>query len=100
MNDRNETIKGLMKIKSLKTLTDESKMTIDEAIYYLKADAIHEVLKVVADKERSKADLLRIMFNRCMAQFGTSGMCAFCGLKNECNEYRSVLKEERTEDER
>lgn len=45
------------------------------------------------DPEEEKNEMLRILFNRCYALTGVSGMCLFCGLQDACNKYRSVGKD-------
>ena len=37
-------------------------------------------------------DMLKVLFNRCLA-LSSGQLCIFCGLRNECSQYRSVLKE-------
>ena len=38
-----------------------------------------------------QSNMLRILFNRCYALAG--GMCFFCGMRDDCDKYRSVGKD-------
>ena len=43
-----------------------------------------------ADDAPNQKELLRVLFNRCMAL--TDGqICFFCGIRKECDTYRSVM---------
>ena len=47
-----------------------------------------------ADVEEDAPDqkeMLRILFNRCMALAGGQ-ICLFCGMRKECDTFRSVMK--------
>lgn len=49
-----------------------------------------------ADTTEAK-DMLRVLFNRCLAL--TEGqMCGFCGMRQECNNSRSILIRTGTEE--
>lgn len=54
-----------------------------------------DVVKDTCDAPDQK-EMLRILFNRCMALTGGQ-TCFFCGMRKECDTYRSVLnnKEEK-----
>ena len=56
-----------------------------------KIDVIEDTCDAPDQKE-----MLRILFNRCMALTGGQ-TCFFCGMRKECDTYRSVLnnKEEK-----
>lgn len=39
------------------------------------------------------ADMLRVMFNRCIIRMSAGGaMCLFCGMKEACQSMRSVMQ--------
>jgi len=40
-----------------------------------------------------QAELLRVLFNRCMVLHGKKGGCKFCAITDECLRYRSVAKD-------
>ena len=44
------------------------------------------------EKNEEYKDMLKVLFNRCLA-LSSGQLCIFCGLRNECSQYRSVLKE-------
>ena len=44
------------------------------------------------EKNVEYKDMLKVLFNRCLA-LSSGQLCIFCGLRNECSQYRSVLKE-------
>lgn len=83
-----EAIKQLEKIKGLRSLLPKSKEAIDAAI-----DSLHTQWSVKQQTEidEHKDEMLRVLFNRCMA---ISGLCMWCGLKEDCYKYRTVLKGE------
>lgn len=43
-----------------------------------------------ADDAPNQKEMLRVLFNRCMALTGGQ-TCFFCGIRKECDIYRSVL---------
>ena len=85
---RQEAIPYLESVKRMKTVLPKTKEAIDVAVKSLKAEQI----SIESQEESAKKDdMLRVLFNRCMA---ISGLCMWCGLTEECNKYRSVLKSE------
>lgn len=44
------------------------------------------------EKNVEYKDMLKVLFNRCLT-LSSGQLCIFCGLRNECSQYRSVLKE-------
>lgn len=49
-----------------------------------------EVTEEVEDAPDQK-EMLRVLFNRCMALTGGQ-TCFFCGMRKDCDTYRSVMK--------
>ena len=45
------------------------------------------------ENAEDQSDMLRILFNRCMAVSGVGGRCVFCGMIDECKRYCSVGKD-------
>lgn len=45
------------------------------------------------ENAEDQSNMLRILFNRCMASSGIGGMCFFCMMIDECKRYRSVGKD-------
>ena len=44
-----------------------------------------------ADDAPNQKEMLRVLFNRCAALTGGQ-ICLFCGIREECDSYRSVMK--------
>ena len=44
------------------------------------------------EKNVEYKDMLKVLFNRCLT-LSSGQLCIFCGLRNECSQYRSILKE-------
>lgn len=51
-------------------------------------------LAYYVSKCQHQEEMLRVLFNRCVALTGGQ-MCAFCGMKKECDEIRSAGKGDR-----
>ena len=44
-----------------------------------------------AEDAPDQKEMLRVLFNRCMALTGGE-ICFFCGMRKECDTFRSVMK--------
>ena len=83
-------IDQLQKMRNMRSLLPESREAIDEAIRSLNTERIIEDYE--QERER-KNHMLRVLFNRCFALSLDSPLCAWCGLRKECDEYRRIGKE-------
>jgi len=53
-------------------------------------------IKVIEEAEDASAqkEMLRVLFNRCMALTGGQ-TCFYCGMRKDCDTYRSVMNEKK-----
>ena len=53
-------------------------------------------IKVTEEAEDASAqkEMLRVLFNRCMALTGGQ-TCFYCGMRKDCDTYRSVMNEKK-----
>ena len=65
--------------------------------YVVSLKTIQRIPQAVTDESREldrQKDMLKFLFNRCYACMSGMGvLCSFCGIKNDCEEMRTVGKE-------
>ena len=60
--------------------------------YVVPVRALQSLRKVDVEEDApDRKEMLRVLFNRCMALTGGQ-ICFFCGMRKECDIYRSVMK--------
>lgn len=60
--------------------------------YVVPVRVLKSLRKVDVEEDApDQKEMLRILFNRCMALMGGQ-TCFFCGIRKECDTFRSVMK--------
>ena len=81
-----------MKYISFDDAMDRKVFSRDLREYVVPVRALQSLRKVDVEEDvPDQKELLRLLFNRCMALIGGQ-TCLFCGIRKECGIYRSVMK--------
>ena len=60
--------------------------------YVVPVRVLQSLKKVDVEEDTTdQKEMLRVLFNRCMALTGGQ-TCLFCGMRKECDTFRSVMK--------
>ena len=81
-----------MKYISFDDAMDRKVFSRDLREYVVPVRALQSLRKVDVEEDvPDQKEMLRVLFNRCAALTGGQ-ICLFCGIREECDSYRSVMK--------